>query len=259
MRYGELKSTEIPYLTDRVVVLPLGALEQHGRHLPMLTDTMTDDEIVRRAEAELGDSALFLPTLWAGASDHHLAFPGTISFSHDTYSRMLIDLLESLIGHGFTRILLLNGHGGNRVPAHMALYEVQMRHRDESHLWLAMTSWFALAAQQLTEIPELEQTQVRHACEVETSMILHLRPELVRLDLASAARVPFESAFYSPDGNMLSKVTVLRPIDHVSESGAYGRPDLATAEKGKRVFDIAVEQVVACVRDLATWNTFEPG
>jgi creatinine amidohydrolase len=259
MHYGELKSTEISETTDRVVILPLGALEQHGWHLPVLTDTMNLEEIVRRAEAELGDTAIFLPTLWAGASDHHLGFPGAISFGNDTYMLMLIDVLESLIGSGYRRILLLNGHGGNRVPAQMALYEVMVRHREMHDLWLATTAWFDLTAQQVADMPELTQKRVRHACEVETSMILHLRPDLVQLDQAQGAKVPFESAFYSPDGERPGKVLVLRPLDHISASGAFGRPELATAEKGARLFDIAVEQVAACVRDMATWQAFEPG
>jgi creatinine amidohydrolase len=75
MQLGERNWLEAKALTNRVVVLPLGSHEQHGHHLPLLTDTVIGTEIARRAEAELGDEALFLPTLWVGASDHHRAFP----------------------------------------------------------------------------------------------------------------------------------------------------------------------------------------
>lgn len=259
MQYGELKWTDMPGKADLVVVLPLGALEQHGHHLPLLTDTLNMDEITRRAEAELGEPALFLPTLWAGASDHHLAFPGTVSMGNDTYARVVADMLESLIGSGFRRILLLNGHGGNRVPAHAAMYEVQMRHRERRDLWLAMTAWFDLVREQIAALPELEQGRVRHACEVETSMVLHVRPELVCMELARAGEVFFDSAFYIPSGEQPGRVSVLRPIDHLSQTGAFGRPELATAEKGARLFDLIVEQVEACVRDMAGWQAFEPG
>src|SRR5580698_9510590 len=111
MFHGERKWTEIEEIAQKVVVLPLGSLEQHGHHLPLLTDSMIGGEIARRAEAELGDEALFLPTLWVGASDHHRAFPGTVSVSNPIYVRLLVDLLESLIGAGFRRIFLLNAHG----------------------------------------------------------------------------------------------------------------------------------------------------
>src|SRR3712207_857669 len=97
MLLGERTWPEVKELTDRVVVLPLGSLEQHGHHLPLLTDTMIGTEIAHRAEAALGDDALFLPMLWVGASDHHRAYAGTVSIGNEVYVRMLVDMLESLI------------------------------------------------------------------------------------------------------------------------------------------------------------------
>lgn len=258
MIYGEHTWTQIADLTDRVVVLPLGSMEQHGHHLPLLTDTMNLAEIVRRAEAALGDTALFLPMLWIGASDHHLRFSGTVSLHNGTYTKLLEEILESLLGHGFTRILLLNGHGGNSAPGSEALYQVQMRHRDERDLWLVLATWFALAAPQIAAIEALEQKGVTHACELETSMILHLRPELVRLDAARGVHTPFPSHFYSQDSSRPSRVTVRRPFEQISETGALGHPERATPDKGAALFEVAVEQVVACVREIAAWPTLEP-
>src|SRR5437763_9546945 len=100
MQHGERKWTDTEGNRGKVVVAPLGSLEQHGHHLPMLTDTLIITEIARRAEAEIGSEALFLPTLWMGASDHHRAFPGTVSIANDHYVQVLEDLLESLIGAG---------------------------------------------------------------------------------------------------------------------------------------------------------------
>jgi creatinine amidohydrolase len=259
MLYGEHNWTQIPDLAGKVVVLPLGSMEQHGHHLPLLTDTMICAEIVRQAQAALGDAAMFLPMLWVGASDHHLRFPGTVSMHNDTYTRMLEDILESLIGSGFRRIVLLNAHGGNSMPGSEALYQVQMRHRQERDLWLVLATWFALAAPQIAAIEALEQKCVTHACELETSMILYLRPELVRLEAARGAHKPFPSQFYSQDSSRTSRVTVRRPFEHISESGALGHPEQATAKKGEALFAVAVEQVVACVREVATWQALEPG
>lgn len=258
MQYGEHRWTQMPDLVDKVVVLPLGSLEQHGHHLPLLTDSLICDEIVARAQAELGDLALFLPLVWVGASEHHSRFPGTVSVSHDTYIRLLDDILESLIGSGFKRVLLLNAHGGNGLPGRAALYKAQMRHRDERDLWLVFATWFELAAPQIAAVPSLEQDHVTHASELETSMILRLRPELVDLAAAQGALVPFESAFYSPDSRQASRVTVLRPIEHISATGGYGHPELATGEKGEALFAAAVGEVVDCVREVAAWEVFEP-
>jgi creatinine amidohydrolase len=258
MHYGEHNWTQIPGLTDRVVVLPLGSLEQHGHHLPLLTDTINCAEIARRAEGALGDAALFLPTLWVGASDHHLRFPGTVSVHNATYTRLLEEILESLIGGGFRRIVLLNGHGGNAGPGSEAMYQVQMRHREDRDLWLVLATWFVLAAPQIAEMAGLEQKAVTHACELETSMILHLRPELVRIDEARGAHTPFPSRFYSRDSGHPSRVTVRRPFEHLSATGALGHPETATASKGEALFAVAVEQVVACVREIAAWPPDEP-
>jgi creatinine amidohydrolase len=258
MLYGEQKWTQIPDLASKVVVLPLGSLEQHGHHLPLLTDSLIGAEIVSRAEAELGDAAVFLPMLWVGASDHHRRFPGTVSLGNETYTQMLVDVLESLIGSGFRRILLLNAHGGNDMPASAALYQVQMRRRDKRDLWLVLGTWFALAAPQIAALEALEQKRVTHACELETSMMLYLHPEWVNLEAARGASASFASDFYDPYSGRASYVTIRRPFEHISVTGAYGHPELATAEKGEALFAVAVDQVVACVREIASWPALAP-
>ncbi|HET6384294.1 MAG TPA: creatininase family protein [Armatimonadota bacterium] len=258
MKLGERNWTEIEDLAGRVVVAPLGSLEQHGHHLPLLTDTFIGTEIARRAEEQLEDAALFLPPLWIGASHHHRAFGGTVSLGNDTYVRVLVDVLESLIGSGFRRIFLLNAHGGNIIPGQMATYDVQLRHRDKSDLWLAFSSWWTIAAERIRSLSEVQQEMVTHACEQETSMVLRLRPELVKPEAARGANIPFESAFYCPDFNMPSRVAVPRAFDQLSRTGAFGHPEIGTAEKGELLISAAVAEVVAFVREFAAWKSFKP-
>jgi creatinine amidohydrolase len=258
MIFGEHKWTEIENLKERIVVLPLGSLEQHGHHLPLLTDTLIGTEITRRAEAELGDAALFLPMLWIGASDHHRAFPGTVSVSNDVYIRMLIDILESLIASGFRRLLMVNAHGGNVMPGNMAMYDVQLRHKDKPDLWIVLSTWFVTAAKQIAAIDALEQKHVTHACELETSMILRLRPELVKLEAARGTNIPFESAFYCPDSSRASRVDVRFTFDHITTPGALGHPEKATTEKGEALFTAATAEIVALVRDFISWPVVRP-
>jgi creatinine amidohydrolase len=251
MYYGERKWPEMPGQTDKVVVLPLGSMEQHGHHLPLLTDTMNLQEVVRRAEIELGDEALFLPVLWVGLSEHHRGFPGTVSVPQETYVRLLVDLMECLIGNGFRRIVLLNGHGGNSTPGQAALYDVRMRHRKERDLWLVFATWFSLAAPEIAAIPELVQKRVSHASELETSMVLRLRPEWVDLD---AARGTGDS----PGSGRPSRVSAPRPFDQSTQTGALGHPERATPGKGESIFTVAAQQVVAAVREVAGWQVVEP-
>jgi len=259
MNYGELTSNTIPDLIHKVVVLPIGSLEQHGHHLPMLTDSLIGEEIVRRAHAELGEAVLFLPMLWVGASDHHRGLPGAISASNDTYTHLLMDILDSLIGNGFRRIVLLNSHGGNGGPGGNAIYQMQLRHRDKPDLWLTMVSWFTIAGPQIAQIASLQQKHVTHACELETSMILRLRPELVKMGAAHGANIAFDSAFWSADSSGASRVTIARTFEQTSHTGALGHPEMATPEKGEELFAVATREVVAFIREFITWKEFQPG
>ncbi len=259
MDYGELTSRMIPEQLKKVVVLPIGSLEQHGHHLPMLTDSLINDEIIRRVKLEIGDEALFLPLLWVGASDHHLGLPGAVSASNDTYTQLIVEMVESLIRHGFRRILLFNSHGGNGGPANNAIFQLQMKYREKRDLWLALASWFQIAASQIAAIDSLQQKHVSHACELETSMILAIRPELVRMEQAHGANIPFPSDFWSADSSGNSRVSVARTFEQTSRTGALGHPELATPEKGEALFRVAAREVVAFIREFASWPEYQPG
>lgn len=258
MQWGERTWKEIEASSQKVVVVPLGSLEQHGHHLPLLTDTMIVSEIAGRAEAALGDEVLFLPPLWLGASHHHRAFPGTLSVSNELYTQIVTDILESLIGAGFRRIVLLNAHGGNELPGSAAIYAVQQRYRDDHELWVIMASWMNVASEQIATLSNTEQKRVIHACELETSMILRLSPQLVDMAKAVGARFNFPSAFYSADFSTSSRVDTLRPFDHHSLTGAFGYPEKATETKGETLFDLAATQTVALIGEFASWPALEP-
>ncbi len=258
MFLGERIWTEVPGLTGKVVVVPLGSLEQHGHHLPMLTDSMIGGEIARRIEIELGEEAIFTPMIWTGASDHHLAMPGTVSVSNNVYVNLVSDILESLISAGFRKIFLLNSHGGNITPGRMAIYNTHLRHRDKLDLFIAFGSWFDIVAKEIREMDFLESEMVTHACELETSMILSVFPELVKMESARGAAIPFESAFYSPDWTKPNVIDVPRAFDQISISGAFGKPELGTHDKGVALFDLSVRQITALLREFATWESFPP-
>jgi creatinine amidohydrolase len=255
MQLGNLPWPSIGAHTRKVIVIPIGSFEQHGYHLPLLTDSMIGAAIANRAEAELSERAVFTPMLWLGASDHHLAFPGTLSLSMDTYTRVLTDLVESVINAGFRRIFLLNSHAGNVVPASTALYDVNMRYHDAlPDLWLTFASWFDLAREQVAALDGMAQDSVVHACEWETSVMLRAHGDLVERKAITTTRTPFNSAFYSPDFSGRSRVSVTKTIDQLSPVGALGRPELATDDKGERIIATATTEVVKFVREFAAWK-----
>ncbi len=180
MLLHELTWPQIAALSkDTPVVVPIAAVEQHGHHLPIHTDSMLCGEIVRRVEAAMHEQIVVTPLMWLGNSHHHMDFAGTLSAEPRVYLDMLVSLTENLITHGFKRILLLNGHGGNDIPGKQALFEVRQKHRARNDLLLLFTTYWSLGTEPWLVAKDIEQREMGHACEWETSMILHIASHLV--------------------------------------------------------------------------------
>jgi creatinine amidohydrolase len=155
---------------DALVVVPVGAVEQHGPHLPVGTDSMVVEEVARRAAARVAPAvpALVAPTLCFGSSHHHLPWAGALSLSSETFFHAVSDLLRSLALTGFRAVFLLNGHGGHDELLQVAARDAALAHQ----LHVAAASYWTLAWSGDAAIPG-------HAGRFETSLILALRPELV--------------------------------------------------------------------------------
>ena len=189
MLLQELTWPEVGKLSrDLPVIVPVAALEQHGHHLPVFTDSMLLGEVVRRVGETMGDRVLITPVLWLGNSHHHMDFQGTMSASPRVYLDLLNDLAENLLTHGFRRILFLNGHGGNITPGKQAVFELRQRHRDRQDLLLLFSSyWDGPSAK--TGRADLVQSLVGHACEYETSTNIFTAPWLDQPQLPGANRI----------------------------------------------------------------------
>jgi creatinine amidohydrolase len=245
MQFSDSTAPEMRRLKDLPIVLPLAAVEQHGPHLPVFTDSMLLGEIVRRADEALRDEVIFTPLLWLGNSDHHLDFSGTLSASPRTYLELLGDLAANCIHHGFRRIVFVNGHGGNDVPGRQAVFELRQKHRTRKDLLLLFATYWLLGSDPKKADPTLAQTQMGHACEWETSMILRLRPELVR-DFKNLAPVPFGNAFEPAHRGWVTQDR--------SEPGHIGSPHLASREKGENLFRTFSADLVALLRRVLNWD-----
>ena len=222
-----------------VVVAPIAACEQHSRHLPTYTDTILVSAVADGVEQRLPRQVLLLPTLWFGASHHHLRFGGTLSASVDTHITMLCDLLTPLLDDGYRRVLLLNGHGGNIDTMQTALRRLQPRYRDRV---LSAASYWDLAAPELAALAEGPRKNMGHACEFETSMVLALRPELVRRE-----RIKNDPPRDDP---VLRGLYLAEDMRQRTDHGAVGFPKLATAEKGMAFLSAAIDRTAAVVRRL---------
>jgi creatinine amidohydrolase len=230
---------------DVPVVVPIAAVEQHGHHLPVFTDSLLLGEVVRRASGRLGDRVLWTPLMWLGNSHHHLDFAGTMSASPRLYLDLLADLLENLITHGFRRLVLLNGHGGNIVPASQAVFEARQRHRQRDDLLLLSATYWALGGKPDPAFAGFEQTRMGHACEWETSMILRLAPHLVG-DLSAVEPVPAGASF--------EPATRAWKTNDRSVAGHIGNPRIATAEKGETLFRTFSDDVAAFLERVHAWD-----
>ncbi len=238
---------------ERVVVMPIASLEQHGPHLPLLTDTILVSGVAERAAKGLPDDRyLWLPTLWVGCSEHHRAMPGTVSLPADIYIEVLERIVEGFVADGYRRIVLLNGHGGNVVPGTQAIYNVSQRH-DRSDLWIVLATYWIAAGAGIRKVDCMETPRLTHACEYETSMMLTLRPDLVDMSKAKGSLRDFPSKWYGPSSPAVSSVTATRGFHQMTVTGAMGDPSLAKAEKGEALLAAIVPEIVAFLTEFAGW------
>jgi creatinine amidohydrolase/Fe(II)-dependent formamide hydrolase-like protein len=225
-----------------VAVLPVGAIEQHGPHLPLDTDAFDAEYLARRvAEACSNPKPLVLPTIFYGVSYHHESFQGTISISNDTLARLIYEIGLSVARNGIKKLVILNGHGGNSPALNHA---AQMINRD-AHIFVCVDTGETsdIDIDNLIETPNDV-----HAGEIETSTSLAVRPHLVKMDQAPKSVPEFSSRYL----DFTSKRGVLwyAHTRRISTSGVMGDPTIASAEKGQKIWQVMIAHLVALVEDL---------
>lgn len=246
MKFAEMSwpaLADLPRSTP--VVIPVAAVEQHGRHLPVFTDSLLLGEVLRRVEERMGDALLVAPLLWLGNSHHHLDFGGTLSASPRLYLDLLADLTECFLGQGFTRIVFLNGHGGNITPGKQAMFEVRQKYRERNDLLLLFATYWSLTTAPRVLGAEFVQQDMGHACEWETSMILRLAPHLVG-PLDPLESVGFDFGFEPAYRGWTTRDRTV--------PGHIGEPRLATADKGERLFQMFAAEVATFLQRVAAWD-----
>ena len=228
LTWAEIKE-EIQNGRDTVVV-PFGSTEQHGRHMPLGTDAVLGDEIGWGLAERLG--AFLAPTMRFGCSAHHLAFTGTISLGKETFVRIVADVAASLSGHGFRRIVLLPTHGGNFKPLAEAVAKIETA---EGVRILALTDFegFVNAALESSRAFGVDAAKSgAHSGEWETSLMLALRPEQVKMDRAA-------EGFVGELSEIMAKV--FDGIQNLDQNGVLGDPRPATAGAGEKYLEDIIE------------------
>jgi creatinine amidohydrolase len=232
MKLAEMTTVEVDQLSrDVVVVIPTGSLEQHGPHLPLFTDSILATAVSEAVERAVPDKVLLLPTIWMGASAHHQAFAGTVSASMAGYIAAVQGAVRAMTRHHFTKFFLVNGHGGNVDPNGVALREIKAENPD---LTVGASNYYTFCEAEGEKLLRGPLKRIRHACEAETSLMLHVAPHLVRLDKAQ-------------DGGLVTSPETSGLILHFDEQtdvGSYGYPSYGTAQVGEALFNAAVTGLV---------------
>ena len=233
-------------LAKRVVLIPVAAIEQHGYHLPIDMDNLAVEAVCGEAARRVPDLLLAIPPIHYGYNEHNMDFPGTVSVTMEHFLHYCYDVGASMARQGFQRIVFVNGHGSNAMLLNLTARKLTM----ETDAAVAALSHWSLAK---PEVDRLRQSDfpggMAHAGEFETSLYLHLRPELVKIDRMVDE---YEHRPIPQSWSDLFGEGPVHFVDHYSRndhSGVAGAATLATAEKGHAFFECEVNALIQLGRD----------
>jgi creatinine amidohydrolase len=254
-RYAKLTWPEVndAVRRDLVILVPVGAIEQHGPHLPIDTDNVAIETICEQA-ARASDVILLAPPIHYGFNEHNMDFPGTINIDPEHFTHYATDVGLSFAHQGFRNIIFANGHGSNAILLELAARLVTVR----AGVRCASLSWWSMVAAEAMAMRESPfPGGMSHACEAETSVYLHVDPALV--DMTKARRDIWESGSKYVWHDLIQGSPV-RFVDFHSKrsiEGTTGDPTLATPEKGERLVSLAASRIAEFASELRTldWGT----
>ena len=252
MRWETLTSPELAAL-DRertVVVLPIGSVEQHGNHMPVGTDTLLAEAVAHGAAGRAAD-VVVMPPPWYGFSAHHMRFAGSVTLRAETLLALCEDIVGSLVKHGFRRILIVNGHGGNGGVIDVLASTLGHRHYGVARI--ATLTYFALARDAIAALRQSAPGGMGHACEFETAMMLAVRPDLVHPERAATTYPDPGSAYLTTDLLGGQAVRVYHDFADLSPTGTLGDPSLATPAAGDAFLAASIEALRAFIEDFRHW------
>ncbi|CAN5747855.1 creatininase family protein [soil metagenome] len=247
MTWGD---AEAAFSAAALAILPVGSIEQHGPHLALETDSAIAGGLAERLAGELGQEAILCPRLDYGLSEHHLSFAGTITLRPETYTRLILEIVESLAHHGLRRVLVINGHGGNID----ALRLVSRIARRDLGCLVASIMWARIGSDEIAA--RVKSPGYGHACESETSVALAVAPSVVYPErIGSPGERHSVDPLTDPPGGTVDQTVLLHEW---SEDGALGDPRLANEEDGRAIADVVAARSLEFARRFARQPLPEP-
>jgi len=247
MYWDQLTSPQIDRLDRRIpVILPVAATEQHGPHLPLATDRIIGEHFCREVNERMPEGVLILPSMAVGCSDHHLDHSGSLSLRHETFLNHATDILNSVLRHRFTRLVILNSHGGNQGIGQVAFESIGFKNPE---IKILFATWWKVAGEDLLALNESGPGGTGHAGEFETSLMMLVAPGLVdRAAMQSRANL---ATFGWAEMDLVRgpAASVYRRMRQMTSNGAFGDPQAASAEKGKAITELVVDALAAMLTD----------
>jgi creatinine amidohydrolase len=245
--YGHLTQSDV-IAANSVALIPMAAMETHGPHLPLATDGLIAEGIIERASELNATKGLtyLLPPLWLGASAEHADRAGTLSAEPEILISQICSIGEGLANRGVKRVLLFNAHGGNIAVGDIAALKL----RTKFGVLAANAHWLDFGIPKTLNSPAALEEDV-HGGWAETSIVLHLAPDLVRQGVATANPPSPPAASLFPKG----PINWGWKTDDLARGGWVGRPDLASAALGAQIVDHAAQRLCETLADLtaARW------
>jgi creatinine amidohydrolase len=236
--------------TEKVLIAPIGHTEQHGYHAPLSTDTLIIEAIGKGTADAVPQEALCLPVFPYGVSTHRRSFPGTFNVGGRAFEDFWLAVVDTLVAGGFTRFYLMSGHGGN---SSFLVNVVKYAGERYPQIFCATAFLYLSGPQGVAALEAKRQSPLGgmgHACELETSLILHLRPDLVHLERAVDETDFITTPSYYMDWIEGGALTANPPWQDDTRTGAYGAGSLGTAEKGKYWLEAAIQEKVGHVAEI---------
>jgi len=240
----------LPSDSDKVVIVPIGHTEQHGYHAPLCTDTLIIEAIGRGTAQAVPEQALSLPVFPYGVSTHRRSFPGTFNVGGRVFEDFWLGVVDTLVERGFSRFYLMSGHGGN---SSFMVNVVKYAGEKYPQIFCATASLYLTGPKGMAALGARRQSSLGgmgHACELETSLILHLRPDLIHLERAVDETDFVTTPNYYMDWIEGGALTANPPWEDDTRTGAYGAGSLGTAEKGKFWLETAISEKVEHVAEI---------